>query len=167
MSNIDKSPSVKREAVPQKPKQDVQSLLNILREASAEIQAEDPCLLMAGFFEHMPMPAWIKAFQDDGTFIMIHVNRAYAALTGIRAIDYLAQSDEAHWSATDAGVFEHEDLMCVLERRTVPICGTVPLQHEPDRAVSFTGFKWPIMKAGEVVAVCGFCQTGEVVDVRA
>lgn len=167
MSSIDNSPSVQAARVPKKPNQDVESLLRVLREASAEMRAEDPCLLMAGFFEHLPMPAWIKAFQDDGSFIMIHVNRAYAALTGIRAIDYLAQGDEAHWSAADAGVFEHEDLTCALERRTVPICGTVPLLNQTGKAVSFTGWKWPIMKDGEVVAVCGLCHTGDVIDARA
>lgn len=161
MSNNDSSPSAQPTGIPQKPRQDVETLLNILREAAEECRMEDPCLLMTGFFEHMPLPAWIKALQEDGSFVMVHVNRPYTAMTGVTALDYLAQPDHAIWNNGDASHFEAEDLQCVIERRTLPVDGVVP-HAETGALLRFAGWKWPIMVNGDVVAVCGIAQIEEV-----
>ncbi|UTC29083.1 hypothetical protein MARCHEWKA_05740 [Brevundimonas phage vB_BpoS-Marchewka] len=161
MSNNDNSPSAHPTGIPQKPRQDVEALLNILRDAAEECRSEDPCLLMTGFFEHMPLPAWIKALQADGSFVMVHVNRPYTAMTGVTALDYLAQPDHAIWDHGDASEFEDEDLQCVIERRTILVDGVVP--HATSGALlRFAGWKWPIMVNGDVVAVCGIAQIEEV-----
>lgn len=161
MSNNDSSPSALPKVIPQKPRQDVETLLNILRDAAEECRMGDPCLLMTGFFEHMPLPAWIKALQPDGSFVMVHVNRPYSAKTGVTALDYLAQPDHAIWDSGDASAFEDEDLQCVIERRTVEIDGVVP-HASNGTLLRFAGWKWPIMVNGEVVAVCGLAQIEEV-----
>lgn len=161
MSNNDNRPTAPAKGVPQKPRQDVAALLNILREAAEECRMGDPCLLMTGFFEHMPTPAWIKALQPDGSLIMVHVNRAYTAMTGVTALDYLAQPDSAVWDSGDAGAFESEDLQCIIERRTLPVDGVIPHTSKPGLLLRFAGWKWPIMVNGEVVAVCGMAQIEE------
>lgn len=162
MSNIDNSPVAPCERVPSKPRQDVATLLTILREAAEDARHEDPCVLMTGFFEHMPIPAWVKALQPDGTLTMVHVNRAYTAKTGITALDYIAMPDSALWESAEAGAFEDEDLDCVIQRRTLPVEGLIAHPNKPNVMIQFAGWKWPIMVAGDVVAVCGMAQIEEV-----
>lgn len=162
MSKLDNSPLDSVSGIPITPRQDVQSLLSTLRAAAEECRSEDPCLLMAGFFEHLPIPAWVKAVQADGSLIMVHVNRPYTRATGIRAVEYLTQPDHALWESGDAGAFEAEDITCILERRTVPIQGAVPHPDKPGHDLVFYGWKWPIMVGGEAVAVCGVAHITEV-----
>lgn len=162
MSNIDHRPSDTGQGIPYQPRQDIQSLLSTLREAAADCRSEDPCLLLTGFFEHLPIPAWIKAIQPDGTFAMVHVNRPYARATGIRAIDYVTRPDADLWETGDAGAFEAEDLACVIERRTLAIQGAVPHPEKTGVELVFYGWKWPLMVEGQVVAVCGLAHITEV-----
>lgn len=162
MSNIDNSPLADCERVPSKPRQDVATLLTILREAAQEASTEDPCLLMTAFFEHCPLPAWIKAVKEDGSLAMVHVNRAFTAATGIRAIDYLDHPDTEHFDVVSAAAAEAEDLMCVIERITLPINSFVSHPDDPERTLRFTGWKWPVMVGGQAVAVCGVAQCTEV-----
>lgn len=162
MSNIDNSPVVSAERVPSKPRQDVAALLTILREAALEASTEDPCLLMTGFFEHSPLPAWVKAVKEDGTLAMVHVNRAFTAATGIRAIDYMAHSDSYFFPSHAAATAEAEDLTCVIDRVTVAVNTFVAHPSDPDRTLRFTGWKWPVLVDGQVVAVCGVAQVTEV-----
>lgn len=162
MSNIDNSPFVSTERVPSKPRQDVASLLTILREAALEASTEDPCLLMTAFFEHAPLPAWVKAVKEDGSFAMVHVNRAFTRATGIRAIDYIERPDHHLFPSREAAQAEAEDLMCVIDRVTLPINSFVSHPFDEERTLRFTGWKWPVVVDGHVVAVCGVAQVTEV-----
>lgn len=162
VSNIDNSPLATCERVPSKPRQDVASLLTILREAAQEASIEDPCLLMTAFFEHCPLPAWIKAVKDDGSLAMVHVNRAFTAATGIRAIDYMSQPDTEFFDVVSAANAEHEDMLCLIERVTLPINSFVAHPDDAERTLRFTGWKWPVMVDGKPVAVCGVAQATEV-----
>ena len=162
MSNIDHSPSVNAGGAPKKPRQDVQALLAVLRDAAAECRTEDPCLLMTGFFEHHPLPAWVKALQTDGRFVMMHVNRAFSAATGLTPLDYLGQPDTEFFNESVSATAETEDHVCVLERKTVAIDKCVAHPVKDGVSIRWVGWKWPIMVNGEVVAVCGMAHTSEV-----
>lgn len=157
MSTHDNSPTML--GIPSNPNEDVATLLGRLREVARECRAEDPCLLMTGFFEHMNMPAWIKVVQGD-ELVMVHINRAYKRATDIEPAEYILQPDSAVWMPTDAAQFERDDWICIRERRSVPIRGELAHPFRPELIIEYAGWKWPIMVDGEAVAVCGMAHMG-------
>lgn len=110
--------------------------------------------LVVAFFEHVPVPAWIKYVFPDGSFRMAHVNQAYAELVGVTQEDYAGQLDSDIWDL-DTSLAFHANDQEVVETRSFIL--TDEHSHDPRTGATerWLGWKWPIIIDGRVVAVCG------------
>lgn len=67
-------------------------------------------LSVSAFFKFMPLPAWIKVYDDDmGLFIMRKINRAYEDQWDISNIRYAGRSDKLIWDEVTSKMFEIHD----------------------------------------------------------
>lgn len=170
MSHNDKG-CVSNDAVDTTAKKDngasIRMLLHEMRNAAQCCNAEvDAFALMGAFFEYLPIPAWIKTRNLDGTWTMLRVNHAFSAVTGITVAAYVGADPQRYWLnvATEEALQASEAWDDKVLATGGAVAGEVdiPDRRDPSKLMRWDGYKWPILKDGRNVAICGIAQVYEV-----
>lgn len=89
------------------------------------------------FLDGLPFPAWIKKMGDDGKFVMVMINNAYAHKFNISKDRYEGATDEEVWgkhiakgfSISDSEVFESKGFVLTREYFPESGAGSKPAWH--------------------------------------
>jgi len=121
----------------------------------------DPCAVLASFFADLPMAAYIKAVQPDGSLRMMWVNRAYEREVGVTLAEYNALEDCMLWDIATAKAFRDNDEKVLQTGRAVAVTELAPSRQSPGVTVEWKGWKWPIVVDGQNIAICGYAVSSE------
>lgn len=142
-------------------------LLHEMRNAAQCCQAEiDAFALMGAFFEYLPQAAWIKTRRADGAWMMLRINHAFTDATGITQAAYMGADPLLYWESvgSPAAMIDADewDAQVMRQHRGVAASLVLPDRRDPSKRMLWQGFKWPILKEGKVVAICGVADVSEV-----
>lgn len=65
--------------------------------------------VLTSYYENIPLPAWLKKFEDDGQLRMVFINDAYAQMFGVSKLRYEGRTDSEVWGPAIAEVFREKD----------------------------------------------------------
>lgn len=142
----------------------MKSLIQTLRTQQAVASAEaDQLGFLGASFDACPFPMWIKALQDDGTFRMARVNRAFEQMVGVSGATYFAKTDEEIWGPEVAKEATETDVAALKTGHTVESSPIVP-DPVTGKRYQWRGVKWPIYVRGAIAGVAGMSTRNEVVE---
>ena len=138
--------------------EDFHSLLGQLREAGQVVNSQvDALSITAAFFDSNPIPAWIKTVNNDNTFSIMAVNRAYEQITGIPSASFANLNDADFQTPQVAQELARTDLEAL--NSGDPQRVDVIIRHRVTGIpVRLIGWKWRVPSEGSAVAICGFGQ---------
>lgn len=148
------------ESIKEKPIEEIlQSYYQMLVLSTIPILTQS--LIVAGFFEFLPIPAWLKIVRPDEEILFFRLNKAYTEAFGVQEVDVLNKSSIKIWDRlVDEKLMVESDRDLIRDKIVISYINKLFNPKIQDYEY-WQVQKWPIIVEDVVVAICGICSKTE------